>query len=67
MIAFDEHKPDIGGVSLAFAFVSMWLLADKEEIKALDDDDDDKFLNDDDFYYDPAYSGILGNIFHHND
>ena len=65
IIAFDEHKPDIGGVSLAFAFVSMWLLADKEEIKPLDDDD--KFLNDDDFYYDPAYSGIPGNIYHNDD
>ena len=65
IIAFDEHKPDIGGVSLAFAFVSMWLLADKEEIKPLDDDD--KFLNDDDFYYDPAYSEIPGNIYHNDD
>ena len=65
IIAFDEHKPDIGGVSLAFFLVSMFLLADKEEIKPLDDDD--KFLNDDDFYYDPAYSGIPGNIYHNDD
>ena len=65
IIAFDEHKPDIGGVSLAFFLVSMFLLADKEEIKPLDDDD--KFLNDDDFYYDPAYSGIPGNIYYNDD
>ena len=65
IIAFDEHKPEIGGVSLAFFLVSMFLLADKEEIKPLDDDD--KFLNDDDFYYDPAYSGIPGNIYHNDD
>ena len=48
IIAFDEHKPEIGGISLAFFLVSMFLLADKDEIKPLDDDDD-KFL-DDDFY-----------------
>ena len=65
IIAFDEHKPDIGGISLAFFLVSMFLLADKEEIKPLDDDD--KFLNDDDFYYDPAYSGIPGNIYYNDD
>ena len=64
IIAFDEHKPDIGGISLAFFLVSMFLLADKEEIKPLDDDD--KFLNDD-FYYDPAYSGIPGNIYYNDD
>ena len=65
IIAFDEHKPEIGGVSLAFFLVSMFLLADKEEIKPLDDDD--KFLNDDDFYYDPAYSGMLGNLYYSDD
>ena len=66
IIAFDEHKPEIGGVSLAFFLVSMFLLADKEEIKPLDDD---KFFNDeilDDFYYNPAYRGMSCNIFHHN-
>ena len=64
IIAFDEHKPDIGGVSLAFFLVSMFLLADKEEIKALNDDEFDyekdifdptRFFMPNNIYYDEKF------------
>ena len=64
MISFDEHKPNIGGISLAFAFVSMWLLADKEEIKPLSDDEFDyekdifdptRFFMPNNIYYDEKF------------
>ena len=68
IIAFDEHKPEIGGISLAFFLVSMFLLADKGEIKpfankwfCIDkiDELDDTFTN-------PIYSNFRGNI-HYSD
>ena len=68
IIAFDEHKPEIGGVSLAFFLVSMFLLADKEEIKALNDDEF-KIFDDttrDDTLTNPMYSNMPFNIHHNN-
>jgi hypothetical protein len=63
IIAFDEHKPEIGGVSLAFFLVSMFLLADKEEIKPLDDEfdyekdifDPTRFFMPNNIYYDEKF------------
>ena len=68
IIAFDEHKPEIGGVSLAFFLVSMFLLADKEEIKPLNDDEF-KIFDDttrDDTLTNPMYSNMPFNIHHNN-
>ena len=68
IIAFDEHKPEIGGISLAFFLVSMFLLADKEEIKALNDDEF-KIFDDttrDDTLTNPMYSNMPFNIHHNN-
>ena len=62
MISFDEHNPDIGGISLVFAFVSMWLLADKGEIKPLSDDE---FF--DDILTNPMYSHMPFNIYYNDD
>ena len=59
IIAFDEHKPNIGGISLAFFLVSMFLLADKGEIKPLSDDE---FF--DDILTNPKYFNIPGNIYY---
>ena len=68
IIAFDEHKPEIGGISLAFFLVSMFLLADKEEIKPLNDDEFKIFDNiaRDDTLTNPMYSNMPFNIHHNN-
>jgi hypothetical protein len=65
IISFDEHNPAIGGISLAFFLVSMFLLADKGEIKPLSDDEFKMFDDDttkDDILTDPIYSDIMGNV-----
>ena len=68
IISSEEHNPDIGGISLAFFLVSMFLLADKGEIKPFTNNwfCIDKIDELEDTFTNPIYSDFRGNI-HYSD